>query len=277
MTDVTVSSISDMCAGLGISTPPFDVMTYDGKVRRYYDQLHDKQGDKNGWFKGCDNGDGSFGGTVGHWRLGIKANWSSRIRRQFTAAERAEYARTMNEKRQQEIEARETQYLVTAQKADAIWRKAKPATHKHSYLVKKGINSHGVKQCAMRLAIPLRDSNGFLWSLQFIDMEGGKMFLSNGRTAGCYWSVGRQPDTHILIAEGFATAATLFEASGLPVAAAMNAGNLPAVALALHEKYPKVHILICADADPVGLAKAEQAADLVGGLVIAPDFGGGEQ
>jgi putative DNA primase/helicase len=53
----------------------------------------------------------------------------------------------------------------------------------------------------------------------------------------------------------------------------MNAGNLPAVALALHEKYPQVKILICADADPVGMAKAEQAADLVGGLVIAPDFG----
>ena len=275
MNEATLSAINGVCSCLGISPPPSEILIYDGKVRRYHDSLNDKSTDKNGWFKGCDNADGTFGGTVGHWRLGIKANWSSIIKRQFSAAERAEYARKMQEMRQQEAEAREAQYKSVAQKADAIWRSAKPASHKHPYLVRKGINPHGLKHSAMRLVVPLRDSCGFLWSLQFIDLEGGKMFLSGGRTAACYWSIGRRPETHILLAEGAATAATLYEASGLPVASAMNAGNLPAVALALHEKYPVAKILICADADPVGMAKAEQAADLVDGMVITPDFSAG--
>jgi len=102
----------------------------------------------------------------------------------------------------------------------------------------------------------------------------GKRFLSGGRTAGCYWSVGPKPWDTLLVSEGMATASTLFEATGLPVAAAMNAGNLKAVALALREKYPTIRLLICADADPVGRQKAQEAAEAAGGTVIEPDFEG---
>jgi len=180
----------------------------------------------------------------------------------------------MQEARQREAEAREQQYRQIAQKADALWRSARPADPKHGYLVRKGIKPHGIKQFAQQLVIPLRDISGKLWSLQYIDSDGGKRFLSGGRTAGCYWSVGPKPWDTLLVSEGMATASTLFEATGLPVAAAMNAGNLKAVALALREKYPTIRLLICADADPVGRQKAQEAAEAAGGTVIEPDFEG---
>jgi len=271
MTDEALKAIESACADLGISFPPSKALVYDGKIHRYHDSLNDKKGSADGWFKGCDNGDGSFGGTVGHWRLGVKLNWSSRSRRQFTPEEKADYARKMAEARQREAEARERLQLQVAQKADALFRKSSPAKSNHPYLIRKGVKPHILRQLSQNLVIPLRDSSGFLWSLQFISPEGEKRFLSGGRTAGCYFSVGTLPTEMLLVCEGVATGLTLFEASGLPVACAMNAGNLLAVSVSLREKFPGVKLILCADADPVGMAKAQEAAEAVDGAVISPD------
>lgn len=54
----------------------------------------------------------------------------------------------------------------------------------------------------------------------------------------------------IIIAEGYATAATIKEAIELPaVVSAFDSGNLKAVAKALHEKYPHKPVIIAADDD----------------------------
>jgi len=72
MTTEAYQAIQTACADLGLTAPPLETIIFDGKIHRYHDPLHDKHGNADGWFKGCDNGDGSFGGTVGHWRLGSK-------------------------------------------------------------------------------------------------------------------------------------------------------------------------------------------------------------
>ncbi len=73
----------------------------------------------------------------------------------------------------------------------------------------------------------------------------------------------------ILVCEGYATGASLHAATGHYVAAAMNAGNLKPVALALRSKYPAAHISIMADNDShldpnIGLVKAHEAAAAIG-------------
>jgi putative DNA primase/helicase len=85
-------------------------------------------------------------------------------------------------------------------------------------------------------------------------------------------------NTPLLIAEGYATACSLHEATGFPVAAAMNAGNLLNVAKAWRAKYPRMRIVICADDDTEtagnpGMTKATEAARAVGALLAVPDFG----
>ncbi|MDR2945585.1 MAG: toprim domain-containing protein, partial [Candidatus Adiutrix sp.] len=82
---------------------------------------------------------------------------------------------------------------------------------------------------------------------------------------------------NILIAEGYATAATLHQATGLPVAVAFDAGNLKPVAEALQRTFPEASLTICADHDHghkinVGLNKAYEAAKAVGAVVIFPHF-----
>jgi putative DNA primase/helicase len=165
-----------------------------------------------------------------------------------------------------------------AAKAAAIWKAATHAPDDHPYLVRRGIKANGAKLHKGALLIPMC-SDGKIHSLQFINTDGGKKFLIGGRVAGCYFSIGTTKDAAALcIAEGFATGATIREATGYPVAVAFNAGNLLAVAKTMCEKFPGLPLILCADDDSQtegnpGLTKATEAARAMGGLLAKPDFG----
>ena len=83
----------------------------------------------------------------------------------------------------------------------------------------------------------------------------------------------------LLIAEGFATAASLHEATGRPAAVAFDAGNLAHVVKALRKKYPAALIVLAGDDDRdteartgsnPGRLKATAAARSVQGLAVFP-------
>lgn len=262
-------AIRHACGEIG-TTPPASIV-FDAGVHRYHCPLTDKPGIKDAWYKACDNGD-SYGGTVGHWRLNIKRNWSSRSRKEFTPAERAEYAARMAAQREKEQAERQQLHAEARKKAAVQWSQAQPADPSHPYLVKKSVGIHGIRQHGDSLVIPLRKADGTLTGLQFIKPDGSKKFLSGSEITGAYHTIGGKPTDSILIAEGYSTSATLFEISGQPTACAFNAGNLKPVALAIREKFPSITIIIAADADPVGIRSAESAAAAVGGSVVIPDF-----
>ena len=80
-----------------------------------------------------------------------------------------------------------------------------------------------------------------------------------------------------VVAEGYATAASIHEATGLPVAVAFDAGNLAPVAEALKKRYPRAAFIIAADDDYLtegnpGKTSASAAALKVGGTWLAPTF-----
>ena len=265
------AAIATACAEIDITPPPPEKIRFDGSIFRWYCSINDKTGDCNAWGKACDNGD-SYGGTVGHWRRGIKRNWSSRIHKELTQAERIEYAKRMTEAREKEQADRQQRHAEARTKAATIWRRSRPASPDHPYLLKKSVGVHGIRQHGGSLVIPLRKADGTLTGLQFVTLDS-KKFLSGSEITGAYHAIGGKPVDSILIAEGYATAATLFESTGTPTACAFNAGNLAPVALAIREKFPSISIVICADADAVGIRSAEAAAAAVGGSVVIPDFG----
>ncbi|WP_411726052.1 toprim domain-containing protein [Methyloglobulus sp.] len=106
-------------------------------------------------------------------------------------------------------------------------------------------------------------------NLQFIAADGTKRFLSGGRKKGCFSTIGKVTDT-ILIAEGWATGASLYETTSHNVVVGMDAGNLESVAKVIRKLHPTAKIIICADNDPVGVEKATVAAFACNGLYIAP-------
>ena len=269
----TIQQFRDAIQVAGL-TPP-DMIETDGKLRRF--SSNGKRGDGAGWY--LLFGDGIPAGCFGDWRTGFSQTWRADIGRTVTPAEEAAHRARVEAMRRQR-EADEVRRKSEAQtRAAAIWQAAPPAPDDHAYLIRKGIKAHGARLHKGALLIPMR-ADGLIHSLQFIGEDGDKRFLSGGRVAGCYFSIGNTNGAAALcIAEGFATGATIHEATGYPAAVAFNAGNLLAVAKAMREKFPDLPLILCADDDRKthgnpGLTKATEAARAVGGLLAIPEFMG---
>ena len=107
------------------------------------------------------------------------------------------------------------------------------------YLVKKQVPAIGLRQWGELLVAPVRDGDGGLLSLEFLNPEGGKKFLKEGAVeGGHHWLGDPEGARTILVCEGYATGASLHRACGLPVAIAFSGGNLFPVARDLHRRYP---------------------------------------
>lgn len=245
----------------------------DGRIHRFRVE-GDKAGSRNGW---CVLYADPIGhGAFGSWRTGESHTWRAASEKTMTPAELAEQRRQFEAMRRQRAEEETRVREEARSKAARLWDMAKPAEAAHPYLVRKGVKAWGVRQLRESLVIPARDAHGQLHTLQFIGGDGDKRFLTGGRIGACYCAIGRPADT-LLLAEGYATAATLYEATGYATACAFNAGNLAPVARALRAKFPSLRIIVCADNDThtpgnPGLTNAWEAARAVHGWVACPTF-----
>lgn len=230
---------------------------------------------------------GSFSiGTV--WKLARQNGWQPA--KPYTPPSVEEQARRKaeSEARRQaaEQERQQTQQRVkgTAQK---IWNSSRPASLSHPYLAAKGITNPdaiaGLRQNKYKdndnLIIPVLYENEIV-NLQSINQDGGKRFLAGGQVQGAYAFIGKADDVEkvgVVMAEGYATAASIYEATGKPVIIAFDAGNMVAVAERLAQKLPQnvpVVIAVDNDASQTGIKKAIQAAALLGdrATAIQPEF-----
>lgn len=155
--------------------------------------------------------------------------------------------------------------------AQNIWNSSTQVPKEFAYTIKKRISTHGSRFKDGNLVLPMYNGNGTLISLQFIQADGKKKFLPGGKTVGSYYIIGEVKDV-ICIAEGFATAASILEATGHAVAIAFSAGNLKATAQAIKNKYTNVKLIVCADIDDYGLTKAKEAAQVVSAFLAIPVF-----
>ena len=154
----------------------------------------------------------------------------------------------------------------------ARWAKAEPADKGHAYLAKKGILAFGIKQEKGKLLIPLQDADGNVWSLQTIDSKGTKLFAKGSRATGMSFTIpGNEPESPIVLAEGYATAAAIKMATGWQVTCAFSCGNLMAIGKMLREKYPQARIIVAADSAPTETTeKARKVAEAIGSDLAVP-------
>ena len=171
-----------------------------------------------------------------------------------------------------------------ADEADRCWRKYVP-TGESDYLARKGVKAYGLRFSPSgngTVAVPmLRD--GRVVGLQIIRGKdrGNKLekqyWPAGMDKVGAYHLIGGIPRGLVLVAEGYATAATLHESTGLPVAVAFDAGSLMPVVAELAQKYRTSKILICADDDYLtpgnpGCEAARLAATAHGAAWCKPNF-----
>jgi putative DNA primase/helicase len=192
----------------------------------------------------------------------------------LTRAGLAERAAARKRAQAARAEAERREHLAAADRAIRIWSAAKPASPGHAYLRRKGVEPHAAREHKGLLCLPLVDTARALWSLQFVDADGSKRLLRGGRKAARFIPVHEPPEAErLLLCEGWATGATLAEHEpGALVLAAVDAGNLPAVAVAARRRWPSLSMVICGDADPAGVEAANRAARASGAAVALPEF-----
>ncbi len=191
------------------------------------------------------------------------------------AAERAE-------RDQQEQAAHQAAQAKAAQEAQARFSEASE-TGASPYLDRKAVGAHGVRYTPDgALRVPMRSLQGELRNLQTIKPDGTKRYLPGGQKTGLLHWIGNPEGAEALIlAEGYATAATVYEATARPAACCFDTSNLAHVARGLRSHYgPGVLLLIAADNDREteartgknpGRIAAEATARKVGGFVALPD------
>lgn len=255
-------------AGLDYPGP----ITADGRLHRFR-----AEGDRerNSWF--VIHPGPPAAGAFGCWKRGLKENWCERTAKHFSPAEwrtvRAKWIEAEAERERTEAGRQAKAREVAAW----ILRNAGPADG-NAYLASKSVHPCGeLRQWRGALVVPLRAVAGERHSLQFIGPDGSKRFLTAGRVAGCFFSVAEKPDGALVICEGVATGASVFEATKFATVAALNAGNLKVVAEALRAKWPEREIIVAGDNDQFtdgnpGLSKSREVALAIGARQAVPKF-----
>lgn len=256
----------DKIRAAGLDTPK-DIIA-DGKIHRF--STDGKKG-KTGWYVLFT--DGIAAGKFGCWKAGIEVAFRAETGRELSVAEQMAYTRRMTEiKVMREAELEREREAASNVCAD-IWNSAGLANPEHPYLKRKGIDSHGARVTGDgRLIVPLVDTDGEIKSLQYIDHDGRKLYHKSGETGGMFWVIG-DPDGRIYFAEGFATAATIYQATGKAVVVCYSASNLVPVLGKWRERMgEQQEFIIVADNDRSGTGKnyADQAAAKFGARVIIP-------
>ncbi|GAB3129473.1 zincin-like metallopeptidase domain-containing protein [Novispirillum itersonii] len=264
-------------AGLKIDGQP----VMDGKWHRVPLET-DKPGSLGGAYKAYL--DGKPAGLIRNYETMAEPEKWVMTGHQMSPAELEQMKATAAAREAQRRQELEAQQADRAKVAAHILSQGKPMTadSPNPYLNRKQVQAHGLLHHEDgSLMVPCKDAAGELWNIQFIKDDGEKRFLKGGKMEGMMHRIEGDRSGPTVIAEGFATAASIHEATGLSVVVAFNAGNMPKVAQALHRQDPSTPLVIAADDDfktqekqgfNPGLEAATQAATLTGAKMIQPPF-----
>lgn len=265
--------LQDAMRNAGIEPPEY--IEIDGKIHRFRSGSKGKGGhtDKPGWYVAYP--EGIPAGRFGCWRSGIEMSWRADVGREYSPAEEMAFARRMAEAAAQRDVEREKTQQSAANTASAIWEGCVGASADHPYLLRRGVQPHGARVTGDgRLVVPLYSNDGEITSLQYIAHDGQKMYHSGGKTGGCFWMIGNLDTAGtIYIAEGFATAATVYNSTGRPCVVAYSASNLVPVTGAWRDRMGLTQDLVVVadnDASGTGQKYADQCAAKYGARVVMP-------
>lgn len=280
-------------------TPPAEIMA-DDKIYRF--KAHDKDTKESGRYKlkikPDDYGPGFYG--LGWFeakgRLKLQ-NWNSGktdTGQTMTPEQRAEQEQRIREHEAKQDQKRRDDAEIAeraTQQAAELYAGAEPVTEpgQHEYLIAKRLPSApgGLRVDRKTLLIPVYNEAGQIQTVQkiFPDPDTGereRRFHRHTSTKNGFLFLGEKGEVKktgiALIAEGYATAATIHHVTELPVFVGFSADGLLPVAEMIRRKYPDVNIIICGDNDKSGVGQqtAQQAAEATNSKFIIPAFNPGE-
>lgn len=301
--DYTISELEaaflDFMREVGLPPADFSELAFDGRKHRYsIDGADRKAKNKHGEMKVYPD----------EWPSGYVHDYKNDLHYTWSMYKKGEHRRTefddeeYRKKRREEQEKRSAEEK--AEKAEAVrnaarkWDAAtapKEGAGLHPYLKRKGLRGYyGAKVLDKKIVIPIRSVSGALMSVQTIDSDGAKMFVKHAPMRGGFFALERGGDTSgrvkpeaagsnmIFLAEGFATAATIHEATGLRVLVCFDCHNMVTVADDVRRSGYIGRVIIAADNDRgsegnPGLSAAEKIREEFGYVYVYPDFADGEK
>lgn len=237
----------------------------DGKLHRVAVQ-GDKGRETSGAYKGFL--DGVPAGFVQNFKQDIKENWkTSYIPKAENRAENIESKKLENTVdnfiAKKELEAKCDE---TAKLAQNEYQNAKPLDANNAYIKSKQLDKVPVKQDRYgNVLIPLQDIEGKHWANQRIFSNGSKIIgqlrtkeekeqgiIHPSKKQGNFFLFGAKNLDNVkeaFVAEGFATAASIHQATNKPVIMAVDAANMGVVVDSVLKKHTNINLTIAADND----------------------------
>jgi len=258
-----MSTLYDAMVAVGIPTPPAKAKPTSNGYLRWGNRY---------WLRQLD--DVAF---FGDWHTGESHTWFADNGKPLDAKQQTERKAHLARLRNQQKQEAERAHAEIAARCSRLWD-AMPETGKSPYLERKWVAAFGIRYHNDSVVIPLHDVTGKLCSLQTIQADGFKHFTTGGKKRGCFHTIGEISD-FVIVAEGYATAASIHMATRATCIVAFDTGNLEPVIEALAQKYPDLVITIAADDDRwkphignPGRIKANEAAKRFGCVVALPWF-----
>lgn len=279
MQDIIVSFIAAMREKIAIEPARAADIKADGQDH-YFDIAGDKKSKRGGYCLTIAP-DGFAFGNFRDFRNGESGSWHSAEGKKLDDATRKEFALRLKNAEREKAARQKKLWNEAAQMAVEYIGESLPATGEHPYLKRKCVSAVSGLMVDFdgRLVMPL-SQGGKVWTYQTIAADGFKCNQENGRKQGSYFILDGRGDA-VLVAEGYATAASVHEATGFRTYCTLDAGNMRACADEIRRNEGAEVIYFCADNDTetrnakgepfnVGLHYAEQAAVKVGGFVLLP-------
>lgn len=208
--------------------------------------------------------------VFGSWRGNPdRVSWCSRNFNRMDDEQRNYYNNRIREAEEKRELAKRALHEEAAQRALEIWAESSPASKDYPYIARKGISRiEGVRIYKNKLIVPVYNKSK-LAGFEYIEPDGRKTSLYGTERKGGFYQFDGDV-AKIYICEGWATGASLAEASPYAVVSAFGGGNLFEVANLLKNKYPDSRLIVAGDLGDVGRQKARQAAEGVGAICIFP-------
>ncbi|WP_395608676.1 VapE domain-containing protein [Pseudomonas sp. B22129] len=294
MSDEVLKDVLGQFADYGLE--PEEPLVF-GKLTRCKTS-QDKGKEKNGWYVAHEHrtqkNETLIFGSFGDWRSGDTQKIKVKPGR-LTPEEREVMRARQEESKRKAAESAANRSRRAASRASGLFKRM-PEKGKSAYLDRKQIVGFKVRYAPRTGAflVPMCNVRDQIVGLQVIypaareDTGRDKEYWPAGMSKeGAFHLIGPHPEPGepVLVCEGYATGASLHMATSLTVAIAFDAGNLLPVSKAMRERFPGCPLIVCRDddwktkrpnGDPwnPGEEKANNAALIVGGQVVAPVFSG---
>ena len=278
--------------------PPNTIIT-DGKIHRFATSKKSQQ-DKSGWYV-FHNGI-IPAGQFGDWRSGINEKWRAQKTQELPTSLQQKRQQAINAAIKKQRQALQQRQTIAKQKTQQVLQMAKPLLADHPYLLRKQITPatnlfeldittlrqiigytprYNQQPLSGRIIIAPIYVNDIVCSFEMIDEQGHKSSLAGGIKKSGYWCA--SPLTNqsngqptLLIGEGIATVLSVAQAAKLPAIASLSCHNLPKVARYCRQLFPNAKLIILADLGN-GQQFAEQAAEASQAQCLLPTIDGKPQ